>query len=221
MSGGHGHDEGGHAEGHKEHDEEHEEHAGESHEEGGHEEHGADEHAGHGEHGHGGHEEHAPKPEKKKEPAPNKKKVISETDILMLLAMAIVGRLLTNSLSLTSIEPIIPIAVYAGLAYGSEAGILIGIFSYPLSNIFLEGGVFGVWTILQAMGGAISGGLAGSSKKADPNSLLYYSVIGTVIFELILNFPDGAFLIWPFSFTHIVSNFVFALLIATAFPKQK
>ena len=154
--------------------------------------------------------------EKEFKPEP-KKKTINELEVVSLLIIAILGRILLEPLP--SVEPIIPIAVFAGLAYGGNAGILIGLLAYPISNFFMLGGPFGLWSVLQATGGAISGGLAGA-KKLSVNNLLYYSFIGTIIFELLLNVGDGAFLVWPYSVTHIVSNLVIALIISLGIKEK-
>ena len=218
MPDGHGHDShgGGHEQSHEEHTEEHAEEHSEEHDE--HKEHEGHTGERHEEHEHK-HEEHAkPKEEKKKTAAP-KKKFISESDLLALIIIASVGRVITEPFP--SVEPIIPIAVYAGLVYGVDAGIIIGLVSSPISNIFMEGGPFGLWTLLQATGGAISGGLAGYANKATKGNLLYYSVIGTFIFEFAVNLGDGLLLVWPFSFTHIVSNAIFAILLGELLIKEK
>src|SRR3989344_9455213 len=69
--------------------------------------------------------------EKEAKPEP-KKKTINELEVVSLLIIAILGRILLEPLP--SVEPIIPIAVFAGLAYGGNAGILIGLLAYPISN---------------------------------------------------------------------------------------
>src|SRR3989344_5484667 len=188
MSGGHGKDKNegkGHGESHGEHSEDHEEQEGHSEE--GHGEHG-EEHAheeAHGGDGHGSHAEH--NEEKPHKPAmkttQQKKKTIGEIGVLTLIIIAVVARVFLKEFdALYSIEPIIPIAVYAGLAYGTDAGVLVGLLSYPLSNIFLEGGAFGLWSFLQGIGGAIAGWLAGNARSITKSALLNYSILGTLIF---------------------------------------
>ncbi len=195
-------------------------HGDDGHEGGGHAGH---DNGGHGA-GHGGsesHAEHNAQSSGKKYGKP-KKKTIGEAEIVILLLAAVIGRVLIKQFpTLTSIEPIIPVAVFAGLSYGVNAGVLIGLLAYPLSNIFLEGGPFGLYSLLQGIGGAIAGSLAGYARKADTGTLVLYTVIGTLIFEVILNFGDGLLLVWPFSFTHIISNIFFALLIGELSLKQK
>ncbi|HLC92935.1 MAG TPA: hypothetical protein VJH23_04450 [archaeon] len=216
---GHGHDSGhgkGHGESHEEH-EESEEHSDE-HEESHEEEH--EEHA-HEDHGHSEHKEEKKEKIVEKKEKYVKKKSVGEIGILTLILIAVVVRLATNYAYIYSVEPIIPIAVYAGLAYGSEAGILVGLVSYPLSNLFLIGGAFGLWSFLQGIGGAIAGWLAGTAKKVTKSGLVTYTIIGTLIFEVIMNFPNQELLVWPFSITHIVSNIVFAIIIGELLVKEK
>lgn len=215
--GEHGGNEAGHSEEHG--DDGHEEHHEEKHEEhsSGHEEkpRGNDEH---------GKETKATGHEKSGEDKVGKKKKISEYDVLILLAVAVFGRVLLKVTPLTnipSVEPIIPIAVFAALNYGTSAGILIGLLGYPLSNAFLPEDSIGLWTFWQAVGGAVAGGVAGFAKKNDANALLWYSVLGTVLFELAVNLPDQELLVWPFSFVHIASNAVFALLLSAFLRKEK
>jgi len=219
MSGGHG---GGHGAGHDEgHGKEHGGHE-EEHEEGQGEEHGHEEHESHDE-GHKApdskHEEGQAEPKSEKKEKGQKKKTISEIDIFTLIIIAVLGRVILEPFP--SIEPIIPLAVYAGLAHGVDAGILVGLISYPLSNVFMEGGFAGMWTLLQAVGGAVAGGLAGYVNKATKGDLLKFSVIGTVLFEFAVNLPDGALIVWPFSFVHIVSNAFIALLLGELLIKGK
>lgn len=193
--------------------------------------HGDDGHGGHDEHDDHGHddnakhEEHAHE-EKPEEPKPStgKKKGITESEALILLALAILGRVLLKVTPLTnipSVEPIIPIAVFAGLAYGTQAGILVGLLAYPLSNFLLPGEFFGLWIIWQAVGGAVAGGLAGLANKATFNNMLWFTALGTILFELAANIPNQDIWSWGFSDVHVISNFIFAALIGLFVLKEK
>ncbi|MBI4210240.1 MAG: hypothetical protein HY544_01900 [Candidatus Diapherotrites archaeon] len=213
--GEHGHgDEGGD----DDHDEGHEEHGG--HEDD-HDDHDSkDGHGGHKE----GHDDNARAEHKDEHAAPPKprKKLIGELDIITVLLLAVFGRVIIKQFpALVSIEPIIPLAVFAALTYGTDAGILVGLLAYPLSNIFLEGGAFGLFSVLQGIGGGLAGGIAGYAGKANRETLIYYSVIGTVIFEAAVNLPDQLIIVWPFSFIHIVSNIFIAMLIGELSMKGK
>lgn len=153
--------------------------------------------------------------EEKKENEP--KKLISEEEVILFAILAIIGRIAMEPFS--SVEPIIPIAVYVALAYGMNAGLIIGLIAYPVSNFFMDGGVFGFWTILQATGGGLSGAIAGG-KELTMNNLITYTLIGTIIFEILLNITWGALLVWPYSITHIVTNIGFAVLLGVAIGKK-
>ncbi len=221
-----GHDE----EKHEEHDDAHEEgHGGE--EEHHKESKKEDEHAGDGDdtghdEGHDDHD-HEEKHEEKYEvakPAAGKRKTITESDVLILLALAVLGRVLlkvTPLVNIPSVEPIIPIAVFAGLAYGVEAGIIVGLLAYPISNFFLPGEFFGLWIIWQAVGGAVAGGVAGLAKKATFNNMLWYTAIGTILFQLAVNLPSNEIWFWGFSDVHLFSNLLFAALIGLFVVKEK
>ncbi|VVC00684.1 Uncharacterised protein [uncultured archaeon] len=209
-----------------------EEHGNESHgENGGHDEAGHEEsheevHEGHEEHGHP--EKHEPKEEKKEAPAGKKTgpkgKSITESEVLIILLLAICGRVLlkvTPLVNIPSVEPIIPLAVFAGMAYGAGPGTLVGLLAYPISNMLIPEVQFDMWSFWQAAGGAVAGGIAGFAKKIDMNTLLWYTFIGTLLFEVCVNFPDQLILVWPFSFYHIFSNLFFALVIGSFAIKEK
>ncbi len=227
---GHGGDheehEGGHGEGHGGHDG-NDGHDGHGNGEEGHGNHGDEHGGGHGDgHGNESHEEHKHEEKKERETpkkrAPRLKRNFSFSEVATIVFAAVIIRVaLKQSDAFISIEPIIPLAVYAGLKYGADAGILVGLFSYPLSNLFLIGGTFGLWSFLQGLGGGISGWLGGNARAMTKAALFQYSILGTLAFELIVNFPDQQLLVWPFSIVHIASNAVIALLIGELLIKEK
>ncbi|MCR4368908.1 MAG: hypothetical protein NUV67_03310 [archaeon] len=145
------------------------------------------------------------------------KRGINEIEAIMLLVIAVLLRVLLERLP--SVEPIIPIAVYAGLTYGASAGTIIGLLGYPISNFFMQGGV-GLWSFWQAIGGGIAGNLSGG-KEPTMGNMLTYTFIGTIIFELAMNITSGAFLYWPYSYVHIATNLLFAAIIGAFLPKEK
>lgn len=141
--------------------------------------------------------------------------------IIMALVLAVVGRILLQPIP--SVEPVIPFAVLAGLVMGAEAGLIVGIAGYALSNIFMLGGL-GIWTVFQGIGGALSGGIAGYSGKKKiitAEAVVGYSLLGTVLFELIMNIGWGALLVYPFSYVHIGSNLVIAYLVFLLFKNHE
>ncbi len=210
---GHGSSHGAaHEEAQEEHEEEHEKAPEEEREE----------HESHEEHGHGKeHKEEKTEKRAAKKEQPKKKKLIGEIGIFTLILIAVGVRMaLKQYEALYSIEPIIPIAVYAGLAYGTDAGVLVGLISYPLSNFFLPGGTFGLWSFLQGLGGAIAGLLAGGVRKVTKGGLVTYTVIGTIIFEILVSFPDQS-IYWEFPVRHIITNIIFAIIIGELLIKEK
>jgi len=148
---------------------------------------------------------------------------------LGLMGAAVAGRVALQWVP--SVEPIIPLAIIAGMLFGAREGFALGAGAYTASNFFVWG-LQGPWTIFQALGagiaGALGGLLIGKTKKHSSRDLIIISVIGTALFELIMNL-SGPFMgiglafglmgiplyfltSMPFTFTHIGSNIVFAKL---------
>jgi hypothetical protein len=149
-----------------------------------------------------------------------------------LLAAAVAGRVAMQWIP--SVEPIIPFAVIAGLLFGMREGAMLGSMAYVISNFFVWG-IQGPWTIFQALGAGIAGGIAGfygKAKQPRARDIIILSVLGTVIFEVIMNISGafmgigllGAFSIFmlpiyfatslPFSAAHILTNIGFARLMS-------
>lgn len=149
-----------------------------------------------------------------------------------LLATAVLGRVALQFVP--SIEPIIPFAIIAGFLFGIKEGFLLGATAYTASNFFVWG-LQGPWTIFQALGAGIAGGLAGfagKGKKTNWKDIVIWSVIGTLVFEFLMNisgallgialFPGVGLLLiplyfltaLPFSAAHIAANIGFARLLS-------
>ena len=149
-----------------------------------------------------------------------------------LLSAAVAGRVAMQWIP--SVEPIIPFAVIAGLLFGMREGAMLGGMAYVISNFFIWG-LQGPWTIFQALGAGIAGGIAGiygKAKKPGATDLILLSLLGTVIFEVIMNVSGafmgigllGAFSIimlplyfamsLPFTAAHIFTNIAFARLMS-------
>jgi len=145
---------------------------------------------------------------------------------LALLASAVGGRVALQYVP--SVEPIIPLAIIAGLIFGVKEGFLLGGTAYIISNFFIWG-MQGPWTIFQAFGAAMPGAFAGIwGKLRIPNwkDVMILSVIGTAFFEMVMNIAGplmgigltiGLFAIplyfitsLPFSIVHVGSNAIFA-----------
>lgn len=154
----------------------------------------------------------------------------SESPIVVALIVAIIGRIVLGSIP--SIEPVIPLAVFTGLIGGAVGGATVGVLGYAVSNLFLPGGIMGMWTIWQAIGGGIAGaagGIAGAGRKSAANAgnLVMLTFFGTIAFEVIVNIGSAlefnpAYFIsaLPFSVAHIVGNIVIAMMLVPFLPKE-
>ena len=157
-----------------------------------------------------------------------KRELKNLTIFVTLLAGAILGRIALQAVP--SVEPIIPLAVVAGLLYGMKEGFMLGGTAYVVSNFFVWG-LQGPWTIFQAIGGAMAGGMAGligKTKKPTAKDVIIWSLIGTLFFEFLMNISGSLMGIGmlgligllslpmyfltslPFTLTHTVSNLIFA-----------
>ena len=151
------------------------------------------------------------------------------TLFLTLFAGASLGRIALHGIP--SVEPIIPLAVIAGLLFGMKEGFTLGGGAYLVSNFFVWG-LQGPWTIFQAAGAAVAGalgGLYGRVRKPTWKEVAIISVIGTVFYEVVMNLAGsvmglGLFGLGlaaiplyfaaslPFSLAHIITNCAFARL---------
>lgn len=126
-----------------------------------------------------------------------------------------------------SAEPITFFAILAGWLFGKKKGFLVGAGALYASNFLVFGGQ-GIWTVFQALGFGLAGFLGGFlSKKARIWNVVLITILGTLLFELIVNigsifmFPWGIFSLFitalPFTIIHLISNTAFAFLL----PKTK
>lgn len=149
--------------------------------------------------------------------------------LFALISAGVLGRIALQYVP--SVEPIIPLAIIAGLLLGVKEGAIAGSTAYIISNFFVWG-LHGPWTIFQALGAAVPGAFGGifkHFKKASSRDLIILSVLGTVFYEIVMNI-SGMFMgigflgpslfaiplyfaaSLPFSLVHIGSNAVFAKL---------
>jgi len=145
---------------------------------------------------------------------------------MALVTAAVAGRVALQHVP--SVEPIIPFAILAGLLFGIKEGAVAGSAAYIISNFFVWG-LQGPWTIFMALGGGIAGlfgGIAGKYVKPNLKTLVLMTLIGTVIYELIMNISGSLIGIGilgglmaipiyfitsvPFTLTHIFTNLGFA-----------
>lgn len=171
--------------------------------------------------------------------ARNKKEARELAVFLAMLAGAIIGRVALQGVP--SVEPIIPIAILAGLMFGMKEGFMLGGTAYLISNFFVWG-MQGPWTIFQALGGALagaSGGFLGKFKKVGTKELVLITIAGTALFEVIMNLAGplmgigvlGAFGLFtiplyfatslPFTLAHIATNSAFAGLLSPLLKKWR
>ncbi len=148
------------------------------------------------------------------------------TTFMVLFSGAVLGRVALQGIP--SVEPIIPLAVIAGMIFGIKEGFTLGSSAYIVSNFFVWG-LQGPWTVFQAIGaagGGVLGGIFGKTRKINSANLIIASVLGTVFFEIVMNLSGSMMGIGlfagligipmyfltslPFSLTHIVSNAFFA-----------
>ena len=161
--------------------------------------------------------------------AKTKKEARNLTVFLTLTAGAVLGRVALQGVP--SVEPIIPLAVIAGLLFGMKEGFTLGGGAYIISNFFVWG-LQGPWTIFQAIGAAVPGALAGlygKIRKPTWKEVVLLSAVGTVFFEIVMNLAGplmgiGLFGLGllslplyfasslPFTLTHLASNVIFARL---------
>jgi hypothetical protein len=146
------------------------------------------------------------------------------TSVIFFALLAIAGRFLLWNIP--SVEPVIPLAVYALLVYGVDAGLIVAILGYMGSDLLLA--YTGEWLYVKAFIAAIAVFIA--SSKLIPKTfspLITWTVIVTVLYELFIGLYDQLFYnagglfdfsYWiaglPFSLTHIVSNIFFAFILA-------
>lgn len=142
--------------------------------------------------------------------------------VVMLLALAVLGRFAL--MGVPSVEPIIPIAILVAISHGIDNGVIVGALGYPLSN-FLSG-YFGEWNLIQmAAGGLAVAAVYFKPKKLNSSlDLIWLTVIGTLLFEVVVNSFGGDLDYWlasmPFTGTHVISNIIFATVLS-GFVKQK
>jgi len=139
--------------------------------------------------------------------------------------------------AIPSAEPITFFAILAGWLFGRKKGFITGAAAGYMSNFFMFGGQ-GPWSIFQMLGWGMAGFLGGFIRNIKPKKnyfvfwikailpVLMIAVIGTVIFEVVMNvswvlfMPYSIFALFlsglPFLFIHLVSNVSFALLLPFA-----
>lgn len=154
--------------------------------------------------------------------------VLKLKEYLLLTGFALGGAFLRVPMqAIPSAEPITFFAILSGWLFGKNKGFLVGASALMLSNFMVFGGQ-GIWTPFQLVAFGIIGYLGGMLReKASILEVVGVAVIGTIVFEVIMNlasiivFPFGFITILisgiPFLLIHLVSNTAFALIL----PKTK
>ena len=131
-----------------------------------------------------------------------------------------------------AVELVIPIAVYAGILYSIEKGILVGAASYMVLGLLLNtiNGELILWTALAAGIAGGLGGLLAQKYSASFGTLVIATIIGVLAFELAIGLYLGqriplnmeSFLgSTPRSGIHLASALVVAGILGTFAPVKK
>lgn len=116
---------------------------------------------------------------------------------LELVALAVVLDVIFKQFPfLASVQPILPIALLAGILYGGLRGSAVGVLSAFFSSIlFFSQSFSGNLFLLQAAAAVIAGslgGLAGKSRKPSVAEYVSLCVVAAIAFEALNNFLSGA-----------------------------
>ena len=123
----------------------------------------------------------------------------------VFFSLAVTSRVIFQPLP--SVDPLLPIILFAGAKLGKRGGTLLGASAYYTSNFFVVGGQ-GIWTIPMVIGAA-GVGYCGAFFKNKYKGI----IVGTVFYELVVNlllaFMFNPLFALPFALVHLVSNVIF------------
>lgn len=139
-----------------------------------------------------------------------------------LTSLGILGRAAFQFIP--SVEPLTPLAILTGFLLGPISGFISGVVGFYLSN-FLVWGFQGPWTVFQCLGAGLAGfigGLIGKLGKKSRTKFLISTLIGIIVYEIIVTVSMGMmfslpFLVFytitsiPFSIVHLSSSLGFSL----------
>ena len=163
-----------------------------------------------------------------------KKTTIKEISIItVMVAFSVVGRLMFAAVP--NFKPITAIVIISGIAFGYEAGFMVGSLSALLSNFYFGQGP---WTPFQMVSWGIIGCIAGLIfRKKNPNIWLVslYGALSGILFSMFMDIwtaisIDNTFL-WeryvsvlatsvPYMILYVVSNVIFLLVLTKPMLKQ-
>lgn len=163
-----------------------------------------------------------------------KKTTIKEVSIVtVMIAFSVVGRLMFAAVP--SFKPITAIVIISGIAFGYEAGFMVGAMSALLSNFYFGQGP---WTPFQMVCWGLIGCVAGLIfRKKNPNLwlVLLYGCISGIAFSLFMDIwtaisIDNAFIFEryisvlatgvPYMILYAISNVLFLLVLTKPMLKQ-
>ncbi len=126
-----------------------------------------------------------------------KKEEKDRSEFVVLLVLAIILDFIFRQFPLlNAVQPILPIAVLAGILYGSERGIATGLIAYSVSGLLLfsadyfTASLFFVQFIAAIIAGSL-GGLAGKNRNPSVSEFVSLCVVAALAFEALNNFLSG------------------------------
>lgn len=147
--------------------------------------------------------------------------------IAVMTAISVVGRLIFAPLPF--FKPVTAVVIITAIAFGGDAGFIVGSFTAIVSNIYFGQGP---WTPFQMLSwgliGFITGLVTSKSKKVGPVFLILSGVIGGAGFSLLMDvwttlsatgtFLWGSYLVYitsalPMTITYMYSNVAFLLVL--------
>lgn len=119
-------------------------------------------------------------------------------EFLQLVALAVVLDIIFKQFPfLSAVQAVLPIAVLAGIVYGTDRGVAVGLISSFFSGVllysssFFSGNLFLVQFIAAAIAGAL-GGMVAKSRKPSTSEFVGLAVIAAIAFEALNSFLQGA-----------------------------
>ena len=129
-----------------------------------------------------------------------------------LTSLGILGRAAFQFIP--SVEPLTPLAILTGFLLGPISGFISGVVGFYLSN-FLVWGFQGPWTIFQCLGAGLAGfigGLIGKLGKKSRTKFLISTLIGIIVYEIIVTVSMGIMFAFPLLLFYIITSIPFSLI---------
>jgi len=160
-----------------------------------------------------------------------------KSEFVVLLFLAIVLDFIFRQFPiLNSVQPILPVAVLAGVLYGSERGIATGVLAYIVSSLLLfsaevfSSTLFFVQMISAIIAGVL-GGVISQKEKPSVSEFVSLAVIAAIVFEAANNFLQGTSFSRLSGFyylegtalasaLHIISAVILAVLLSSLLEKK-